>query len=590
VSEFIVGIDLGTTNCALAYVAVEGEQPQLQDYAVPQLVQAGEVETRPTLPSYLYLPSHHEFAMGSLSLPWDEVADHAVGTMARDEGSKVPDRLISSAKSWLCNSHVDRQQPLLPWKSPEEVPKLSPVEVSTRFLRHLSDSWRFSRVGGSLGEHAVYLTVPASFDAVARELTVEAAQRAGLENLTLLEEPQAAFYAWLEQMGDQWREAVKLGDHILVCDLGGGTSDFTLIRVDQEEGQLILTRVAVGDHLLLGGDNMDLALAATVQARLKAEGQKIDSWQFQVLTHLCRSAKEKMLAHDPLELSPLTLPGRGSKMLGGATTTEITRAEVEKVILEGFFPQVEVGDWAQRQRRFGLTEIGLAYESEPAISRHLARFLGQHGEDGGFIRPTAVLFNGGVCKSPGIQKRVLEILNSWLDEPVKVLPNQSCELAVARGAAAYGRARLHGGVRIRGGLPRSYYIGVEVARPAVPGFAPPTKAICVAPQGMEEGESRDLPGLELGLVLGELVEFPFLTSNQRPDDQPGQVIEDWEDGDEIEQIATVTSVLRSSESEQPVVPVQLQTVVTEIGTLELWCQQKGAESRWKLEFEVRDKK
>lgn len=579
----IVGIDLGTTNCALSYVNEE----TVQDFAIPQLVAPEEVETRPTLPSYLYLPSQHEFALGSLSLPWDEVAEFAVGTMARDEGSKVPDRMIVSAKSWLCNAQVDRQQPLLPWKSAEEVPKLSPVEVTTRYLRHLVDSWRFSRVGGNLSEHSVFLTVPASFDAVARELTVEAAQRAGLENLTLLEEPQAAFYAWLEQMGDAWREAVKLGDHILVCDLGGGTSDFTLIRVDEEEGQLSLTRVAVGDHLLLGGDNMDLALAATVQARLKSEGQKIDSWQFQVLTHLCRTAKEKMLAADPLELCPLTIPGRGSKMLLGSTSTEITRTEVEKVILDGFFPRVESTDFAQRQRRFGLTELGLPYESDPAITKHLARFLHQGGE---FIKPTAILFNGGVCKSPGVQARVLEVLNSWLDEPVKVLPNQDCDLAVARGAAAYGRARLQGGIRIRGGLPRSYYIGVEVARPAVPGFAPPTKAICVAPQGMEEGATVDLPGLELGLVLGELVEFPFMTSNQRSEDQPGQTVDDWEDEDEIEQIATVTSILRSSEVEQPVVPVQLQTVATEIGTLELWCQQRGGSGRWKLEFEVRDKK
>ncbi|MBS2034121.1 Hsp70 family protein [bacterium] len=579
----IVGIDLGTTNCALAYVAEDG----VQDFSIPQLIGDSEVEGRPTLPSYLYLPSQHEFALGSLSLPWDEVADFAVGVMARDEGAKVPDRLIASAKSWLCNAQVDRQQAILPWKSPEEVPKLSPVEVSTRYLRHLADSWRFSRVGGSLNEQQVFLTVPASFDAVARELTVEAAERAGLENLTLLEEPQAAFYAWLEQMGDSWRDSVKLGDHILVCDLGGGTSDFTLIRVDEEEGQLALTRLAVGDHLLLGGDNMDLSLAATVQARLKSEGKKIDSWQFQVLTHLCRNAKERMLCDDPLELSPLTIPGRGAKMLLSSVSTEIKRSEVEQVLLDGFFPVVKRDDWAQRQRRFGLTELGLAYESEPAITRHLARFLHQGGE---FIQPTAILFNGGVCKSPGVQKRLLEVLNSWLDQPVKVLPNHDCDLAVARGAAAYGRARLQGGVRIRGGLTRSYYIGVEVARPAVPGFAPPTKAVCVAPQGLEEGSTVDLPGMELGLVLGELVEFPFMTSNQRPDDQPGQSVDDWEDEDEIEQIATVTSILRSSEVEAPVVPVQLQTVATEVGTLELWCQQKGGPGRWKLEFEVRDNK
>lgn len=579
----IVGIDLGTTNCALAYAEEEG--PSIVDFAVPQLVQASVVETRPTLPSYLYLPSQHEFAVGSLSLPWDEVIDFAVGTMARDDGAKVPDRLVSSAKSWLCNSHIDRHQAILPWKSPEEVPKLSPVETSTRLLRHLAEAWRFSRVGGNLADHEVFLTVPASFDAVARELTVEAAHKAGLENLTLLEEPQAAFYAWLEQMGDRWRQSVRLGDQILVCDLGGGTSDFTLIRVDEEDGQLVLSRAAVGDHLLLGGDNMDLALAATVQARLKAEGIKIDSWQFQVLTHLCRSAKEKLLAADPLELCPLTIPGRGSRMMGGAVGTELSRADVERVLLDGFFPLVESSDVAQKNRRYGLTELGLAYESEAAISRHLAAFLNRGGE---FVRPTAVLFNGGVCKSPGIQRRVLEILHHWLGQEVQVLPNQDCDLAVARGAAAYGRARSQGGVRIRGGLPRSYYIAVEVARPAVPGLAPPTKAVCVAPQGMEEGSSGDLPGLEFGLVLGELVEFPFLTSNTRPDDVPGGIVEDWEDGEEIEQIATVTSVLRASQIEQPVVPVQLQTVVTEVGTLELWCQQKGGEGRWKLEFEVRE--
>ncbi len=586
-SQWMIGLDLGTTNCALAYAPEEGA---IEDFPVPQLVQPGLVENRTTLPSYLYLPSQHEFALGSLSLPWDEVAACAVGTMAREDGAKVPDRLISSAKSWLCNSQVDRHEAILPWKSPEEVGKLSPVEVSTRYLRHLADAWRFSRTGGALSDHSLFLTVPASFDAVARELTVEAAHKAGLENLTLLEEPQAAFYAWLDQMGDGWREEVGVGDLILVCDLGGGTSDFTLIRVDQEEGQLVLSRVAVGDHLLLGGDNMDLALAASVQAKLRGEGHKIDSWQFQVLTHLCRSAKEKLLAADPLELCPLTIPGRGTKLLGGSLGTELKREEVEQVLLEGFFPRVEVSDWAQKQRRFGLTELGLAYESEPAISKHLARFLGTHGEDGGFIRPTAVLFNGGVCKSPGVQKRILEILNGWLGAPVKVLQHHDCDLAVARGAAAYGRARAQGGLRIRGGLPRSYYIAVEVARPAVPGMAPPTKAICVAPQGMEEGTSQLLPGLELGLVLGELVEFPFMTTNERPDDVAGQVVEDWEDEEQIEPIATVTSVLRSAELEHPLVPVTLETVATEVGTLELWCQQKGGEGRWKLEFEVREKK
>ena len=597
-SDWQIGIDLGTTNSALAYW--DGEE--IRDFPIPQLVGPALLESRPSLPSYLYIPSRHEIGLDDLSLPWDEVADYAVGVLAREDGAKVPDRLISSAKSWLSQDGVDRRAPILPPKAPEEVTRLSPVDVSTRYLKHLAAAWRYSRMGTPLEELDVVLTVPASFDAVARELTVEAASRAGLEHLTLLEEPQAAFYAWLDANDESWRKHARLGDRILICDLGGGTCDFTLIDVSEFEGDLKLERVAVGDHLLLGGDNMDLALAAQVQARLKAEGTKLDSWQFQVLTHSARSAKERLLAKGGLDLCPLTIQGRGSSLIGGAIQTELRRPDVEKVLLEGFFPLVEVTDWANRSRRYGLSELGLAYESDPAITRHLARFVGLHIKDE--APPTCVLFNGGVCQSKALRERLVEQLNRWYPNGVRVLPTQELDLAVARGAAVYGKVRHGEGIRIRGGTSRSYYIGVEMARPAIPGMAPPTKAVCVAPQGMEEGSRVALQGHEFGLVLGETVEFPFLSSTLRPTDPAGAVIEDWEDEDEIHPIASVTSRLgrkteTSVEGEEPppppapiqeerVIPVSLEAAVTEVGTLELWCLEKDGDGRWKLEFQVRE--
>ena len=576
-----VGIDLGTTNISVAYANPEAGDV-IENFHIPQLVQPGQLEPRPSLPSFLYLPSVHEFGFDSLSLPWDEVCDFAVGTMARDEGAKVPERLISSAKSWLSQEKIDPRQAILPWKSPDEVTKLSPVEVSARYLRHLAQSWRFQRVSDPLEEQSIHLTVPASFDAVARELTVEAARKAGLEHLTLLEEPQAAFYAWLERQGEGWRKHVHVSDRILVCDVGGGTCDFTLIAVSEREGQLELERIAVGEHLLLGGDNMDLALAMTVQQRLKAEGHKLDGWQFQGLVHACRGAKERLLVDGGLTLCPVSIAGRGTKLMGGSLQSELRREDVEKVLLQGFFPECDRDDWARRERKLGLSELGLSYEVEPAITRHLARFLGMHQ-----VSPTSILFNGGVFKANALRQRVVEVLNSWLAEPVRELPGGDLDLAVAQGAAYYGQVLRGKGIRIRGGTSRSYYIAVEIPRPAIPGFEPPTKAVCVAPFGMEEGSRAALEGVEFQLALGDVVEFPFLSALNRHEDQPGTSIEDWEDDDEIERIATVTSILKTESGESGFIPVRLESHVTEVGTLELWCQERDGEGRWKLEFEVR---
>ena len=411
-SKFIIGIDLGTTHSVLAYTEAqiaEEAEPAIRIMPLPQVLSPGEVKPQPLLPSFIFLPGPHDVPQGSLALPWDSHIDFAVGEFARKRGAELPNRLVSSAKSWLCHSGVDRMENILPWDSPPDARRISPVEASSRFLQHLRDAWNHEMAANDpdarFEAQDIYLTVPASFDAVARELTAKAAQSAGLENITLLEEPQAAFYAWVEAQQERWRKAVHVGESILVCDVGGGTTDFSLIQVTEEHGDLTLRRVAVGDHLLLGGDNMDLALAYAVQARLAERGVKLDAWQFRGLWHSARTAKERLLANPELPGEPVVILGRGSSLIGGAIRSELTRAEVEQTLLDGFFPVGESSDYPQAKPKVGVREMGLPYEADPAVTRHLARFLGrqtqgdpsQSGVPVGY--PSAVLFNGGVMKS-----------------------------------------------------------------------------------------------------------------------------------------------------------------------------------------------
>lgn len=596
--RYIVGIDLGTTNCAVAYVDTLEEQdhaPGIRILPIPQIVEPGQVEEKELLPSFSYQTAPNEFPEASLDLPWQEEGEFAVGIFARHRGSEVPHRVISSSKSWLSFAGADRTAPLLPWGASEEVPHVSPIEASSRLLQHIRKAWNHAiareNADFALERQEIYLTVPASFDATARELTVRAAELAGLSAATLLEEPQAALYAWIEDSHRAWREKVSVGDVILVCDVGGGTTDFSLISVLEEDGELVLERVAVGDHILLGGDNMDLTLAHDIRRRLAGEGVKLDNWQMRGLLHSARQAKEKLFEDPALRSYPVTILGKGRRVVGGAITRELDRAGIEEIILDGFFPRCSKTDQPAEVHQAGLKELGLPYASDPAVTRHLAWFLERHGREerpaGGPLRPTSILFNGGVMKAAPLRDRIVEVLKSW-DEgrALTVLSPKSLDLAVAWGSAYYGLARRGRGVRIRSGIERSYYIGIETAMPAVPGMAAPVKALCVVPFGMEEGTETDLPDREFALVVGKPVSFRFFGSTSRHEDNPGDIIEDWEEQGIEELVPVEASLAPEEEREEAPARVRLHVKVTEIGTLELWFYSE--KRRWKLEFNVRD--
>ncbi len=593
---FAVGIDLGTTHCALAVGAIgEAERPEI--IGIPQVIDAGQSASHELLPSFIYLPNEHEFGGGALGLPWSADLDFTVGRFARQHGAKVPDRLVASAKSWLCHDGVDRTSDLLPWGASDDVGRISPLEASTRYLQHLAATWTHARPdAGPLRDQQIVLTVPASFDAIARDFTVQAARAAGLERPVLLEEPQAALYAWLDDQGEAWRSQLSEGDVVLVCDVGGGTTDFSLIAIEEEGGELALRRVAVGDHILLGGDNMDLALAYSVRQRLdKEQGIKLDRWQTQALTQGCREAKEALLNDPDRENFPIVVPSRGSKLIGGSIRTELTQEQVTSLLVEGFFPRCAANERPREARRVGLAEMGLPYAADAAVTRHLAHFLTrQRNEDteGAFLHPTAVLFNGGVLKADPIRTRVTEVMNSWLSAegkaPVHVLQSDSLDVSVARGAAYFGRVKQGGGIRIRGGIARSYYVGVEQAMPAVPGFEPPMMAVCLAPFGLEEGSHTELPDEEFGLYVGEAANFKFYASSVRQSDVPGTTIEDW-DEDELEELPPIETTLNVQDgmTAGQRVAVGLRAEVTEIGTLLLACVERGGDRSWNLEFNVR---
>ena len=608
--RFSLGIDLGTSNSAIAFSEVESDQTEIIEFT--QILGPNRIGEKPTLPSALYIPHPDEFSEGAFPLPWRtaESGDAIIGHFARDHGALVPDRLITSAKSWLSNPHIDPRQRVLPWKSEIREEKRSAFDCSRLYLEHIKESFLHAlRSRGkdiALSDGEVVLTVPASFDDIARNLTAEAAEAAGLGKVVLLEEPLAAFYAWTAQAGKDWRAQVRRGDIVLVCDVGGGTADFSLIAISEKDGVLDLNRISVGEHILLGGDNMDLALAYTLRARLEAEGKSIGETQFLALTHAARKAKEAMFEDDATAEFPIAVPSRGSSLLARTVSTKLDRQTLDQVILDGFFAKTAVTDLPQKARRAGLQEFGLPYASDPVVSKHLARFLARSlenvlasetlrslvGVEAGskpFLAPTAVLFNGGVFKAGPIRRRVLDLLTAWNEgQPVRELAGFQPDLAVAKGASFYGRIRVTGkGIRIKAGASRSYYIGLETSMPAVPGFTPPLKALCVVPQGMEEGAEVLIEGRDLALVTGQPAEFRFFSSEVRSGDTPGQIIPDAErELLEISLLEVDLATVEDIPAGQPV-PVQINAVVTELGTLELWMKHTKSDRRWKVEFQVR---
>ncbi|HKA05885.1 MAG TPA: Hsp70 family protein [Gemmataceae bacterium] len=586
--RYLVGIDLGTTNSALAYIDLQNRPKVgnlgLKTYPIPQLVAAGQIGERSLLPSFLYIPGQHDLPPGSVALPWDPNAAYAVGEFARNHGAKVPGRLVSSAKSWLCHAGVDRTAPLLPWTAPPDVPRLSPLEVSVRFLKHMVLAWNSAPnrpEADRLENQTVVLTVPASFDDVARNLTMQAARDAGLKNVTLLEEPQAAFYCWLGLSDPRDVTQMTPGMRCLVVDVGGGTSDFSLIRAAEETGELTFIREAVGDHLLLGGDNMDLALARQVEGRLPQAG-KLDAAQFGMLVQSCRQAKEVLLAPNPPAGVSVTVQGRGRAVVGGSLHTQITPADVRKAILDGFFPAVRRDAEPDRATRTGFQEMGLPYVSDPAVTRHLTAFLKRQLKPD--ERPDAILFNGGVFQPHVLRDRLVEVMKPWYgaDWHPLILANPSLDLAVAWGAAYLAWLKHSGGKRIGGGIPRSYYIAVESGA-----HEAGSPVLCVVPRRLEEGQEVKLPKPELELALGQPVLFPLFSSTVRGKDKPGDVL--TIPPQQLLHLPSLHTVLRGGKrSGAKRVPVTLSARVTEIGTLELYCVAKDGDNRWRLEFNVRD--
>ncbi|CDZ80290.1 Heat shock protein 70 [Candidatus Rubidus massiliensis] len=585
-NKYIIGIDLGTTNCTLSYALANEDEAEIKLFPLTQYVKKDLKAQNCLLPSFLYFPLDNELS--------DELV---IGSYAKLRGSEVPTRLVSSTKSWLCHSGIDRREPFLPLEADENIQKISPLQGTYHLLQFLKNAWNesFSEI---FNEQQVLITVPASFDPQARQLVLEAAKMADYPEITLLEEPQAAFYAWLNEKKEDWRKKVKVGDSIVVIDIGGGTTDFSLIQVEDEDGNLTLNRKAVGNHLLLGGDNIDYALAYFAKNKLEENGHTISEWQTQSLVHHCRLAKEQFFGDNPPQTIDITIQGRGSRLIGNSLKVTLELDEIEKIILDGFFPNIKPWERSKVEKRLGLQHLGLPFAQDPRITSQLAKFLSMTGESDSetmdlFEMPSAILFNGGTLKATAFQERLVEVMNGWAEQlhkkPIQVLDGLDLDFAVSRGAVCYGLARQGKAIRIKSGTSRSYYLGIEEARPAIPGLATPLRAICIVPFGCEEGSELELSSHDFVLVIGDTALFRFFSHSTKKlsnGEEPvvGTVVKNW--AKELTEHHPLEVALNRGENDGKTVRVKIKSKVSELGFIEIYCISND-EREWKLEFDIR---
>jgi len=627
--HYIIGIDLGTTNSAVSYVDLQAAQTRgkrIKLFKIPQLTGYGEVTGLSTLPSFLYIPGKYDISQEATDLPWQREVRHRsdenfVGAFARDHGAKIPSRLVSSAKSWLCHTNADRQGNILPYGvqtggNKDELFKISPVHATAAYLKHIRHAWNYSKGDDEelyLENQIINITVPASFDEVARDLTLESAALAGLNDVTLLEEPLAAFYAWLIRHETDWSRHVKPDELILVCDVGGGTTDFTLITLRETDGSPRFERIAVGDHLILGGDNIDLALASRLEKRLGKQKVSLTGDRWKTLCHQCRQAKEELL-DGHINSKTITVIGQGRQLIANTVTATLSRQDVEETVVDGFFPLAERQSAHPSAGRTGITEFGLPYEQEPAITRHLGEFLERHQDDVARVlktntyAPDLILFNGGSLKSELIQARIRSGLRHWFgksdDNWPRVLENPDLDLAVAMGAAYYGLVKIGQGVRVGSGSARAFYLGVatpdqgtdlpqlkntpegELSVARTPSGQNEKFAVCLVERGLEEGSQIRLEDKAIDVLTNQPVSFDLYSSSFRSGDRCGALVVI---DDSLTPLPTLQTVVQfGKKGGKTRIPVQIEASYTEIGTLALWCRSEVSNHRWQLRFKLRD--
>ncbi len=616
-SQYVIGIDLGTTNSAVSYAAltadntsdevagteiektsVQQKKSRIKIFKVPQLTGPGEIGKLPVLPSFLYIPGGYDISKEAIIFPWDNENDNFSGLFARDHGAKVPARLVSSAKSWLCHDNVDRNAKILPWGSGDEVFKVSPIEATAAYLNHIKKAWNLSKGDEEelyLENQMIIITVPASFDEVARDLTVEAAAIAGLRNVTLLEEPLAAFYSWLIVHEQSWGQYVKEDELILVCDVGGGTTDFTLITLQNIDGNLRFERIAVGDHLILGGDNIDLALARVVEKNFGKNKPSLTGDRWKTLCHQCRQAKENIL-DGKSDSEKITLMGEGSKLIAGTVSATLTRQELEDTVLDGFFPFVDAKIAKKETNRKGITEFGLPYEQEPAMTKHLGWFLERHKEDVQQLlnknaKPDLILFNGGSLKPGIIQEKIRGAIRHWFKEDDESLPrileNPDPDLSVSLGASYYGLVKAGEGVRVGSGSARGYYLGVS-AKDDTNQTEKNNKAyaICLMERGLEEGSNIELSDKKFEVLTNQPVSFDVYSSSYRSGDRSGDLVDIDNSLTPLPPLQTIVQF--GKKGVKTSIPVRILADYTEMGTLALWCRSLVSTHKWRLQFQLRD--